>query len=82
MKARRILLVLLLLLPTWIAIDLLLPTKTDIRQFDPKFRAAAMDIRDSEQEKDGVSEGEWQQIADLLNQSWQSLYNNVIANGK
>lgn len=42
-----------------------------------KFRAAAMDIRDSEQEKDSVSEEEWQQIADLLNQSWQSLYNTV-----
>ncbi len=42
-----------------------------------KYRTAAMDIRDSEQKKDGVSEMEWQQIADLLNQSWQSLYDSV-----
>lgn len=44
-----------------------------------QFRANAMDIRDSEQEKDGVSEAEWQQIADLLNQSWQALHISVNA---
>lgn len=42
-----------------------------------KFRAEAMDIRDSEQEKDGVSDAEWTQIAHLLNQCWQSLYKEV-----
>lgn len=42
-----------------------------------KFRAAAMDIRDTEQEKGGVSEADWQQISDLLHQCWQSLYKEV-----
>lgn len=44
-----------------------------------KFRADAMDIRDSEQERDGVSDAEWTQIAHLLNQCWQSLYRQVNA---
>lgn len=42
-----------------------------------KFRTAAMDIRDTKQEKGGVSEEDWAQIADLLHQCWQSLYQQV-----
>ena len=42
-----------------------------------KYRAEAMQIRDNEQEKDGVSEAEWLQISNLLNQSWRALHNEV-----
>ncbi len=42
-----------------------------------KYRANAMEIRDSEQEKDGVSEAEWNQIATLLNQCWNALHLEV-----
>lgn len=45
-----------------------------------KFRADAMDIRDAEQEKDGVSEQEWNEIADLLQNCWKSLHDAVNKN--
>ncbi len=44
------------------------------------YRAAAMDIRDQEAVKDGVSEEEWQQIEDLLQQSWNFLYSTLNYN--
>lgn len=40
-------------------------------------RAEAMKIRDTQAEAGGVSEEDWQKIADLLHASWQSLFQAV-----
>lgn len=42
-----------------------------------RLRAEAMQIRDSRAEAGGVSEEDWAQIAQLLNGSWQSLWQAV-----
>lgn len=44
------------------------------------YRTAAMEIRDHEAIKDGVSEDEWRQIEDLLQQSWNFLYSTLNYN--
>lgn len=41
------------------------------------YRAKAMEIRDQEAERDGVSEAEWTNIADLLQKSWEALRQSV-----
>jgi len=40
-----------------------------------RFRARAMEIRDTKAEAGGVSEADWQKIDELLHQSWRSLHN-------
>lgn len=41
------------------------------------YRAKAMEIRDQEAERDGVSEAEWASIGELLRESWGALSQSV-----
>ncbi|MEZ5426799.1 MAG: hypothetical protein R2747_11065 [Pyrinomonadaceae bacterium] len=45
-----------------------------------RFRADAMEIRDTRAETGGVSEEDWQKIDDLLHRSWRSLHSAVKKN--
>ena len=42
-----------------------------------RLRAEAMDIRDPKAESGGVTEADWQRIDELLNASWQALWQAV-----
>lgn len=42
-----------------------------------RFRAEAMNIRETQAEAGGGSEDDWQKIDELLHESWRSLHNTV-----